>query len=372
MMRQIPIQDLQWRHTAFLSMQPVDRPLLGIWVGDYYFTSQFPHGVSRWQPGAEITPQELTFEQFLPDYRNLYELHERLNDDFFYVGSAYPGLPWMEAIMGCRVNAEESSTWTTPFLSDYAQLEELRPVGESPWFRKLIELTSALVEWADGRFPVNAPLLRGPADIAAAMRGSTQFVMDFYDNPEGVKQLLDLCAQARKQVMQAILDIVKPFHSGLAAGGYPSKLWTPGKTCLYNQEDAAAVLSPRIFERFLLPLEDSIATQADLAYIHLHSSCLYPVDILLRDSNYSVLQVNYDHDGSGPRLPAILPTLKKILEQRPLILWGEFTLDEMKQLATLGSRGLSLQPIVANEQEARACQDAVLRIWQSAGSQVKD
>ena len=133
-MRQIPIQDLQWRHAAFLSMQPVDRPLLGLWVGDYYFTTQFPHGVSHWQAGAEIKPQELAFEQFLPDYQNLYELHERLNDDFFYVGSAYPGLPWMEAILGCPVFAEETSTWTKPFLSDYAQLDDLhRSVTGSPW-----------------------------------------------------------------------------------------------------------------------------------------------------------------------------------------------------------------------------------------------
>jgi len=364
--RQIPIQDLEWRHTAFLSRQPVDRPLLGLWVGDYYFTTQFPHGVARWQIGAEITPEQVTLAQFLPDYQNLYDLHERLDDDFFYVGSAYSGLPWMEALLGCRVYAAETSAWATPFLSDYAQLNDLAPIAESPWFRKLVELTTGLVEWAAGRFPVNAPLLRGPADIAAAMRGGDQFVMDFYDHPAEVKRLLDLCTQARQQVMQTILEIVKPFHGGYAAGGYPGRLWTPGKKCLYNQEDATAVLSPRIFERVLLPLEGSLATQADVAFIHLHSGCLYPVDILLRDPNYTVLQVNYDHAGSGPRLPTILPTLKRIIEQRPLILWGEFTLDEMTQVAqTLGSRGLSFQPVVADEREAKACRHAFLQIWRN-------
>lgn len=363
-MRQIPIKDLQWRHTAFLSRQPVDRPLLGLWVGDYYFTTHFPHGVSHWQAGAEIRPQELAFEQFLPDYQNLYELHERLNDDFFYVGSAYPGLPWMEAILGCPVYAEKTSTWTKPFLSDYAQLDDLRRSAlESLWFHKLVELTAALVEWADGRFPVSAPLMRGPADMAAAARGADQFVLDLYDRPDEAQQLLDLCTLARNDVMRAILKIVKPFHGGYAAGGYPSKLWTPGCTCIYNQEDAAAVLSPRIFQRILMPLEASVAALADVAYIHLHSSCLYPVDILLRDPSYAVLQVNYDHAGAGPRLPQILPALVKIVEQRPLIVWGQFTLDEMTQLLTaLGSQGLSFQPVVANEQEATACREAFLRI----------
>jgi hypothetical protein len=81
---------------------------------------------------------------------------------------------------------------------------------------------------------------------------------------------------------------------------------------------------------------------------------------LLRDSNYAVLQVNYDHAGAGPRLPEILPTLQKIIAQRPLIMWGEFTRDEMALIAqTLGSRGLSLQPVVADEQEARAWRKAL-------------
>lgn len=366
-MRQIPIPDFAWRHTAFLTRAPVDRPLLGLWVGDYFFTTQFPNGVARWQVGTEITPAQVSLAQFLPDYQNLYELHERLNDDFFYVGSAYPGLPWMEALMGCRVFAAETSAWSEPFLFDYAQLDDLPPVRQSAWFNTLIEMTTGLVEWAAERFPVNAPLLRGPADIAAAMRGGDRFALDFYDHPAEVERLLALCAQARQEVLQAIHAIVKPFYGGYTAGGYPSKLWTPGKTCLYNQDDAAAILSPRLFEKFLLPLENSIARQAEVAYLHLHSSCLYPVDILLRDSAYAVLQVNYDHAGAGPRLPDILPTLKKIIAQRPLILWGEFTLDEMALVAqTLGSRGLSFQPVVADAGAARAYREAFLRVWRDA------
>jgi len=205
--------------------------------------------------------------------------------------------------------------------------------------------------------------------MAAAVRGTNQFVMDLYDHPDEARQLLDLCTQARNEVMRAILKVIKPFHGGYAVGGYPSKLWTPDHTCIYNQEDAAAVLSPRIFERILMPLEASVAALADVAYIHLHSGCLYPADILLRDPSYAVMQVNYDHAGAGPRLLEILPTLKKIIELRPLIVWGEFTLDEMTQLlTTLGSRGLSFQPVVANEQEALACRDAFRRTCARPGA----
>ncbi len=364
-MRRIPVSDLAWRHIAFLEMADVDRPLLGLWVGDYYFTIQYPTGTGRWQPGAEIRPEMLAFEHFAADHLRLYELHERLDDDFFYVGSAYPGLPWMEAIMGCRVYAETTSAWAAPFLTDYAQLDALRrPVAESPWFQALLRWTVDLVAWAAGRFPVNAPLLRGPADIAAAVRGADRFVMDFFDHPDEVRELLRLCTGARKEVMAAILAVAQPFHGGYAAGGYPSRLWTPGRTCLYNQEDAAAVLSPRIFRRELMPLEASIAAPAQTPYIHLHSACTYPVDILLEDPSYPVLQINYDHAGAGPRLPELMPVLKKVAGRKPLILWGKFTLTELELLvATLGRRGLSIQPIAATEAEAVALREAFYRMW---------
>jgi len=354
--------ELARRHTAFLSRAPVDRPLLGIWVGDYYFTTHFPRGVSRWQPGDQILPHTVTFEQFVPDYVSLAALHERLGDDFFYVGSAYPGLPWMEAIMGCPVYAGQTSAWTTPILSSYAQLDALRePLTSSPWFNKLMEITTALVEWAEGRFPVNPPLLRGPADTAAALRGAERFVLDFADEPEQVQQLLALCTEKRRQVVKAIQRVTKPFQGGWAGGGYPSRLWAPGATVLYNQEDAAAILSPRIFRRALLPLEAAIASDADVAFMHLHSGCLYPARILLDDPSYAVIQVNYDHAGTSPRLEAILPLLREVIARKPLLLWGEFTADEMACLLdALGGRGLSLQPVAATESDAMALREHFL------------
>lgn len=348
--------ELSRRHRAFLDHAPVDRPLLGIWVGDYYFTTNYPHGVSRWQPGESILPDRVTFEQFIPDYLALADLHERLGDDFFYVGSAYPGVPWMEAIMGCPVYAEHTSAWTAPILETYAQLDALRtPLDASPWFRQLMAITAALVEWADGRFPVNPPLLRGPADTAAALRGAERFVLDFADQPEQVQQLLALCTERRRQVVAAIRQITQPFHGGWAAGGYPSRLWAPGATVLYNQEDAAAILSPRIFRQVLQPLEAAIASDADVAFMHLHSGCLYPARILLDDASYAVIQVNYDHAGTSPRLEAILPVLRDVIARKPLLLWGEFTMDEMGLLLDeLGPSGLSLQPVVSTESQAMA------------------
>ncbi len=365
MARGADIDAVAWRHDAFLRMQPVDRPLLGFWLGDYYFTSQFPTAMRNWPAGQQVRSETLHFAQFAEDYDRLHHAYEQLDDDFFMVASAFSVVPWMEAIMGCDIFAEATSFWAKPWLEDYGQLAPLDELefSATPWFRKLVELTAALVTFAGGRFPISPPLMRGPADMLAAMRGANQLVLDFIDQPADVAGALALCARIRMQVMQTLNALIPPFHGGYAVGGYPSRLWTSGKRCLYNQEDAAAVLSPELFRSMLLPLEKQIAGQADVVMMHLHSGCIYPVDILLADPSYQVIQINYDHAGTGPRLDALIPTLQKAIAQKPLLVWGEFTSDEIATLIrSLGGRGLSLQPIVPDSEAAGRLRQEIDRL----------
>ena len=125
----------------------------------------------------------------------------------------------------------------------------------------------------------------------------------------------------------------------------------------YNQEDCAALLSPDLFKRFLLPVSREQCRAAKVNFIHLHSSCLYPVDILLEHLCYDVLEINIDHPGgSSPDLPELLPVLARIQAERmPLLLWGELMPDQWSCLRNeLSPVGLSLQPIVRRAEEMPA------------------
>ena len=98
-----------------------------------------------------------------------------------------------------------------------------------------------------------------------------------------------------------------------------------------------------------------MASAADVAFIHLHSACLYPVDILLADDAHRVLEINIDHEGVGPPLKALLPVFRRIQEAaRPLLLWGHISQDDWKILkGELDPRGLSVQPIIAGPKDLR-------------------
>ncbi|HUW34063.1 MAG TPA: hypothetical protein VM223_20845, partial [Planctomycetota bacterium] len=316
----------------------------------------FPAGTASWRDGQSLRPEDVSFAPFAADYENLFRLHQQAEDDFFYVGSAYWGIPWMEAILGCPVVAAGANCRAEVCATLDVGAGGPPPVVENPWFQALLRFTAELAAFSAGRFPVCPPLLRGPGDCASAMLGGMPFVMGFHDDPDGIRELLDHCSRTRLAVIRRLHEAIPPWRGTHAAGGYPSKMWCR-RTVAYNQDDCAALLSPDLFREFLLPVHQEQCSAAEVNFIHLHSSCLYPVDVLLENRCYDVLEINIDHPGgASPALPELLPALKRVQTAgRPLLLWGELTPDEWGRLRKeLSPVGLSLQPIIRRTEDMPA------------------
>jgi hypothetical protein len=338
-------QELIGAHEAFLACRPVERPLLGFWIGGYFPAEQFPAGTAAWRAGQRLDPGEVRFQPFAGDYESLYQAHLAADDDFFYVGSAYWGIPWLEAMLGCPVSVAAASCRAEPFLSDPRDFAALdADLDANPWLDALLGFSEELVRFAGGRFPVCPPLLRGPGDVASAILGGTGFVTGLLDQPDAVQRLLDHAARARSAVLRRLQSVLPAWHETHAAGGYPSRVWCRPSVAYY-QEDSAALLNPRLFRQFLLPLAKAACDAAEVNFIHLHSACLYPLEMLLEDDSFDVLQINIDHDGVAPPLAALLPTLRRVqAARRPLLLWGELTPDDWRLVrGELSPAGLSLQ-----------------------------
>ena len=341
-------QELIARHEAFLACRPVERPLVGLWLGGYYPAEQFPRGAAQWRPQQKLDPQDVCFGPFAADYEALYQAHQAADDDFFYVGSAYWGIPWLEAIVGCPVSVAAANCVAERFLGEPRDfVPQDMDLGGNPWLAALLRFSEELVRFADGRFPVCPPLLRGPGDVASAMLGGENFVTGLIDQPEAMKELLEHMAQVRSAVLQRLAGVLPAWHDTHAAGGYPSRVWCRASVAYY-QEDSAALLSPRLFREFLLPLAQASCAAAEVNFIHLHSACLYSLEMLLADNSFDVIEINVDHGGVGPPLPALIPALQRVQAAgRPLVLWGEFTPDDQRLIGReLSPAGLSLQPMV--------------------------
>jgi hypothetical protein len=173
------------------------------------------------------------------------------------------------------------------------------------------------------------------------------FVMALMDDAEAAEALLRACADIRLEALRQLNAIIPAWHGTHAAGGYPSRLWCRGAVA-FNQEDCAAVLNPSLFREYLLPQNNRVAQTADVNFFHLHSGCLYPVDILLEDDAYDVIQINIDAPGARPPLTDLLLAFRRVQRSgRPLILWGLLEPEEWAFLRSeLSPAGLSLQPMV--------------------------
>ncbi len=343
------------RHEAFLRCTKVDQPLLSAWVGGYYPADQFPHGHHTGQVGQLLRPTDVRFAAFREDYETLYRTHREADDDFFYVGSAYWGIPWLEAILGCPVHVGETSCWAEMRAGSPRESSRSRfDLRDNAWFQGLLRFTQELLEFAGGRFPVCAPLLRGPGDAACALCGPEAVAMALMDGERWVNELLAHCARVRLKVWEHLHGVIPAWHGTHAVGGYACRLWA-ARTVAYYQEDAAAVLNPALFTNHLLPLARLTKPLADIHFIHLHSSCLYLIDALLADDTFAVIEVNLDHPGSSPPLVQYVPALRRVQQAgRPLLLWGQISPSDWDLLQEeLSPAGLSIQPIINRPEDIR-------------------
>ncbi len=345
------------RCRAFWAREEVDRPLLATRVGSYGAASLYPRGLAH-LPEGELKPADIHFELFRKDYEALFERHLRASSDVPWSAFSLLVMPWLEAIAGCRVVHRSGNIWAEPRLDSYDRLEEsLRP--RLDWLAKLAEFTEWLVELSDGRFPVAVSLLRGPADVLAAMRGAQDSVLDLMDAPQDPARVLNWVTDLWVEAAQAQLSLIPPF-----AGGYgwnTQNLWSeePGG---WFQDDAIAYWSPSLYRRYAAPCEAKLSKSLPRTGCHLHSSAIFVVDGLLEMPDLGVIEMNLDDVGKS--IPEMIPVFQKVLETQRLYVWGNFTRDDLVLMKeTLPAKGLALQLMYETPEETRVMVQQVERIW---------
>lgn len=341
------------RNEAFWSHGPAPRPLFGVAVNITFPAVRFAELATG---QGRITPDLIDPEAFLADWDRSYAHTEARAEDLFMVASPYSAIPWMEAIAGCEVYASpaSSSIWAEHPDPSWQGLKRVGFDPNNPWLLKLIECATVLREHAAGRYPISAPILRGVSDIAAALLGPQRLVLEFYDHPQPLQELLARCTEIWQGVGQALVEAFGCFHGGQCAGR--RRVWTPG-TCMLYQDDAVAVLSPTFFREAIVPHEHEILKQYARTMMHTHSGTLrIMIDGLLSLQSLDAIEVQFDP--SGPALPELLGYLKRIQDHKSLLIIGELkdlTLDGIELLLKeLSPRGLCLIPKVNTEAEADA------------------
>ncbi|UCF96905.1 MAG: sulfatase-like hydrolase/transferase [Spirochaetaceae bacterium] len=115
-------------------------------------------------------------------------------------------------------------------------------------------------------------------------------------------------------------------------------------------ELASALMSPRLFGEFVAPAIHEMARSFDTSVIHLHPSTYIPVEYLV-ETSLSAIELHIDF--GGPRAEELLPYYRKILEHKPLIIWGDLAPEDFDFIASkLDRRALALLPVVDSQEQA--------------------
>jgi hypothetical protein len=244
----------------------------------------------------------------------------------------YTPVPWVEAILGCgiRTAVVSGAMRSRAFIRDWDAWKDRTVRRRDDWLNALTQLTTLLAQRSSGRYAVAHTLMRGPSDLAEAILGPEFMCLSMYDHPQELMRFLE-------EVTEAFIDILRAQRACTpqVEGGYvnPFGVWAPG-TVVRTQCDASAFLSPRQYKEWYLPYDERISAAVDYAIIHLHSGSLHTVDALLEVERPQAIEVAIDPEPSGPPVRALVPTLRKILTAKPLVIDGKMMRQEADMLRT--------------------------------------
>ena len=333
-------------YRGFWERAPAKRPLVGFSIKSWFPLEEFSASAA-WKNCEVLIPEMVEPEAFLDDQERLLREGETIEDDILRGASPSQAVPWLDGMLGARLRILPGTVLGVERSLAWDELANLRLDRENPWWTKYIAFIQALVRHAAGRYPVSHGTLIGPSDIAALLRGHTQSVLDLIEAPDQMRGLLRRCGDIFRQITEEAWRHIPLYHGGYYDAQY--QLWSPGPI-VRLQEDASGVFSPKLYREFLQPVDREVAAHFPSAFIHLHTNSMFLYDLFLEVEEIRCFQVNYELHSGGPPVAGMIPALRKIqAANRPLLVRGSFTADELRLLVdSLDPRGLYLYIMVAS------------------------
>jgi hypothetical protein len=326
-----------------------ERPLLGFTRGDGY--PLFRYGAARSLPtDRPIRPDDLDVAGYTADAVRLFQEHEQCGGDFIWSASAFWGIPWVEAMLGCPLYADFATGSISARPPGGFRGADDVPAFDAlhPWSEKLGELLASLADASRGQWPIGTTRMRGISDLLSALYGSEGAVFAMLDRPREVQGVCRRLTDLWIELAAFQLQQIPAFHGGI--GSFYFNMWAPWGT-VWHQEDAVATLSPRLFEEFIAPCDERIVQAFDHCILHTHPSTFLPLEAYL-DMGLTAIQLGLDE--GGPPIEAIGPRHRRILERKPLLITGRFRAEELEWIfSRLPPQGLAVLAIVGGPEEAQ-------------------
>lgn len=193
-----------------------------------------------------------------------------------YYADAFPWI-WLNfgpgiaaGFLGAQVNSvvEPSETvWFTPSEQVPASVLNLNLKYDprNVWWQRVKAVGQAFTERYGAMLQVSQTDLGGNLDILASFTTTEQLLMDLVDSPEEVLRLVKQITGLWLRYYDELDALLRPPSRGSSSW---TPIWSPGKTYML-QCDFSYMISPRMFEKFVIPDLSAICDHLDHAFYHL-------------------------------------------------------------------------------------------------------
>jgi len=229
-----------------------------------------------------------------------------------YLGDALPtawpnlGPEVFSAFFRCEMEYTESTSWAIPNLHDWAEADQLQFSENNFYWKKLLEMTDALLEVGRDKFYTGITDLHPGGDAIAAFRDPQVLNIDMIEAVEEVKTLLDHVTQVYFQVYDFYYEKLKAAGQAICtwAGIVSTKKW------YVPSNDFSCMISKEMFDEVFLPGIIQECQHMEAAIYHLDGpGALQHLDSLLAIKELNAIQWVY---GAGRGRPSHwMPVYKK-------------------------------------------------------------
>lgn len=232
-----------------------------------------------------------------------------------YHGDAWPrwfpffGAGIVAGFVGAAVNCapKMETVWFEP--SEMVSIDKLK-LSHNPdnvWWQRVQQLTQAAVALWGNQVSVGFTDLGGNFDILASLLTTQQLLFDLYDAPAEVARLTAETTRLWLNYYEQLYAAIEPAGRGTTPW---APIWSPGR-CYMLQSDFSYMISPEMFEQFVLPDLVACCNHFDHAFYHLDGKGqIRHLDMLLSLENLHGIQW-IPGDGQPPP-EEWLPLLKRI------------------------------------------------------------
>jgi hypothetical protein len=293
----IPIEHIEdWekriaRQDAFWSREIIDRPVV---VASVRSPNQnYPAPASKvWKSDRERWMDS----QYIAELA----LHYAMNTEFLgdNLPQAWPNLgpEVFSAFFGCELEYGAETSWSIPCIKDWADADKTAFSQDNFYWKKIEEMTDALLEIGKGKFYTGITDIHTGGDAIVAFRDPIEMNIDMIENVDHVKAMLE-------RVNQTYFQIFDHYYNKLISAGQVITTWAgiaSSKKWYVPSNDFSCMISKKMFDDVFLPGIAKECKFLETSIYHLDGpGALRHLDSLLEIRELNAIQWVYG-DSRGP------------------------------------------------------------------------